>query len=117
MIEYAGLVIMAIISASAVVAFLILTSVLGPKHPNPTKAKPFECGKEQITPGKGRFSVHFYLIGILFIIFDVELAFLFPWAVLFRKLGFLGLIEILFFVFTVLLGYFYAIKKGVLKTI
>ena len=60
-------------------------------------------------------SVHFYLIGMLFIIFDVELAFLFPWAVVFRKLGFLGLIEIGVFIFFVVLGYVYALRKGALE--
>ena len=117
MIEYAGILIMAIVSGTMVALFLFLATVLGPKRPNPVKAKPYECGMEPLSLPSKRLPVHFYLVGMLFIIFDVELAFLFPWAVLFRKLGFAGFIEIAVFVFFILLGYIYALKKGVLEKI
>jgi NADH-quinone oxidoreductase subunit A len=114
MIEYAGIMILAILAAGAVLLFLVLTTVLGPKRPNPAKDEPFECG---VSPEikKGGVSLHFYLIAMLFIIFDVELAFLFPWAVSFKKLGMIGLIEISVFVFFIVLGYVYALRKGALE--
>ena len=114
MIEYAGILILAIFAALLVWIFIFLTSVLGPKRPNPAKNSPFECGEKPFALPKAAISVHFYVIAMLFIIFDVELAFLFPWAVLFKKLGFVGLLEIGVFVFFLLVGYVYALKKGAL---
>ena len=115
MFEYTGILITALISAVLVFLFVFLASTLGPKRPNPTKNEPFECGEKPITSPQNRVSVHFYLIAMLFILFDVELAFLFPWAVLFKKLGFAGLVEISIFVFFIALGYLYAFKKGALE--
>ena len=112
MIEYAGILILASFAAFLVWLFILLTSTLGPKRPNPAKDEPFECGEQPFTLPKFGMPVHFYVIAMLFIIFDVELAFLFPWAVLFKKLGFTGLIEMSVFVFFILVGYIYALKKG-----
>ena len=117
MIEYAGIFIMVVLAAGATLLFVFLASVLGPKRGNPVKAGPFECGEKPLSSPTRRFPVHFYQIGMLFIIFDVELAFLFPWAVLFRELGIIGFIEVTVFVFFVLLGYLYALKKGVLEAV
>ena len=114
MFEYSGILITAILSAGLVLVFIVLASVLGPKRPNAAKDQPFECGEQPISLPQSGLSVHFYLIAMLFILFDVELAFLFPWAVLFKKLGFAGLIEISIFVFFIMLGYLYAFKKGAL---
>ena len=114
MVEYAGIFIISVLAAFLVFLFIWLASTLGPKRPNPVKDEPFECGVTPKIKEQG-ISVHFYLIGMLFIIFDVELAFLFPWAVLFKKLGFLGLIEISIFIFILVLGYLYAWKKGALE--
>ena len=114
MIEYAGILIIALFSAMAVGLFLFLTSVLGPKRPNAVKNLPFECGEKTFGIPQSGISVHFYLLAMLFIIFDVELVFLFPWAVLFRHLGVVGLIEISVFVAFILVGYIYALKKGAL---
>ena len=115
MVEYGGILIVAFFAALLVGAFIFLASVLGPKRPNPAKNEPFECGEKPFTlPGAG-LSVHFYLIAMLFIIFDVELAFLFPWAVLFKKLGLIGLIEMGVFAFFILVGYLYALKKGAIE--
>lgn len=115
MFEYAGILITAVMSAALVLIFIVLASKLGPKRPNPAKDQPFECGQAPISEPQTGVSVHFYLIAMLFILFDVELAFLFPWAVLFKKLGFAGLIEISIFVFLIVLGYVYALKKGALE--
>lgn len=115
MAGYMGIAIMVFLAGTATLLFLALASTLGPKRPNPVKAEPFECGEKPFAQPHRRLTVHFYLIGMLFIIFDVELAFLFPWAVLFRELGLAGFIEITFFVFVILLGYLYALKKGALE--
>ena len=115
MVEYAGILITAVFSAILVLLFIVLASTLGPKRPNPAKAEPFECGERPLTFPQQNLPVRFYLIAMLFIIFDVELAFLFPWAVLFKKLGVVGFIEITIFVFFIVLGYLYAYKKGALE--
>ncbi len=114
MFEYAGILTTVLISGALVFLFVFLASTLGPKRPNPAKDQPFECGEQPLTQPNAGVSVHFYLIAMLFILFDVELAFLFPWAVLFKKLGLAGLIEISIFVFFIAIGYLYAYKKGAL---
>ncbi len=115
MIEYVGIFILASFAACLVWLFIFLTSILGPKRPNPAKNEPFECGEQPFSLPRAGMPVHFYMIAMLFIIFDVELAFLFPWAVLFRKLGFTGFIEMSIFVFFILVGYIYALKKGAIQ--
>lgn len=115
MFEYTGILITAAFSAGLVFLFVFLASTLGPKRPNQAKNQPFECGEKPISLPHSGMSVHFYLIAMLFILFDVELAFLFPWAVLFKKLGLAGFIEISIFVFFIMLGYLYALKKGALE--
>ena len=115
MIEYFGIIIFAFFGALLVGTFLFLTSVLGPRRPNPAKSEPFECGERSFGLPNRQMPVRFYMLAMLFIIFDVELAFLFPWAVLFKRLGLTGLIEMGIFVFFVLVGYIYALKKGALE--
>ena len=115
MIEYAGILILAFFAAFLVWLFIFLTSVLGPKRPNPAKNEPFECGEKPFAFPRAGMSAHFYVIAMLFIIFDVELAFLFPWAVLFRKLRFVGFIEMAVFIFFLLVGYLYALRKGAIE--
>ncbi len=115
MIEYIGVLIMFGLAALLGGAFLFLASTLGPKRPSPAKMEPFECGKEPFKLSSGRLSVKFYLVGMLFILFDVELVFLFPWAVVYRTLGISGFIEMAIFLGVVLLGFVYAWKKGALE--
>ena len=115
MFEYTGILILAAFAALLTGLFVFLASVLGPKRPNPAKDTPYECGEKPFSLPGGNLPVHFYLIAMLFIIFDVELAFLFPWAVLFKKLGFSGLIQMSVFVFFILVGYVYAWKKGAIN--
>ena len=95
--------------------FIMLSQNLGPKKPNPAKDMPFECGKIPFDSPVGRHSVSFYLAGMLFVLFDVEMIFFFPWAVLYRKLGFFGFWEMLFFIFMLALGFIYAWRKGALE--
>src|SRR3989338_4244819 len=111
MIEYLGLLALALLSGIVVILFLFLTSVLGPKRPNAAKEMPFECGEKPFSLPQTGITAHFYVVAMLFIIFDVELAFIFPWAVKFKSLGLIGLIEMAVFTFFIVVGYVYALKK------
>lgn len=91
---------------------LILTRLLGPYRPNPAKALPYESGIPPIVPARQRFRVKFTLVAMLFILFDIEIVFLYPWAVVLRQLGLFAFIEMLTFVLVLLVGYFYVWKKG-----
>jgi NADH-quinone oxidoreductase subunit A len=97
------------------VLFLSLSRFVGPRRPNPVKSAPFECGMEQLSTPHMQFSIKFSVIAMLFIVFDIEVAFLYPWAVLFRQLGILGLVEMLFFLLVLTVGLLYAWKRGALE--
>lgn len=90
-------------------------SILGPRRPNRVKTGPFECGSEPIGSARERFGVKFYMIALLFIVFDVEAVFVYPWAVLVRELGWPGYVAMAFFAFTLVIGLAYAWKKGALE--
>jgi NADH-quinone oxidoreductase subunit A len=102
------------------IAFLVIAILLGagaflrPRHPTATKGEAFECGNPPSGPAWGRFDVKFYLTAILFIVFDVEVVFLYPWAVIFRGLGLFGFIEMAVFVLVLGLGFVYVWRKGAL---
>lgn len=115
MAEYGGLLFTFLMSAGVVGLFIFLSTVLGPKRPLRPKAGVFECGEVPFQPPPKNFMVHFYMVAILFIIFDVELVFLFPWAVAFRKLGWLGLLEMGFFMLMLVVGFIYAWRKRALE--
>jgi NADH-quinone oxidoreductase subunit A len=93
---------------------LILSRIMSPYHPGGMKNTTYESGQQTIGPSWIQFNVGYYLIGLLFLIFDVEAAFLFPGAVVFRSVGLAGLIEIALFIFVLFLGLIYAWKKGVI---
>jgi NADH-quinone oxidoreductase subunit A len=95
--------------------FVVLASRLGPKKPSAVKAEPFECGEVPFSLPLGRLSVKFYLTAILFILFDVELVFLYPWAVAYRALGVAGLVEMVIFLGVLMVGFFYAWDNGALE--
>jgi NADH-quinone oxidoreductase subunit A len=92
---------------------LAASTLLGPRKPTPAKLMPYECGivPERIPKGE-RFPVKFYLVAMLFIVFDIETIFLFPWAVEFRRLGLFGLVEMVVFIALVLVAYVYVWKSG-----
>ena len=95
------------------VASLAMSSLLRPNHPNPVKLSAYECGNDPVRLPRGeRFSVKFYVVAMLFIIFDIETIFLFPWAVTFRKLGLFGLVEMTVFIGLVFVAYAYIWRKG-----
>lgn len=97
------------------VLLLTLPKLLSPKMESEVKSRTFECGKEPFSLPGGQMPVHFYIVAMLFIVFDVEMVFLFPWAVLFRKLGVFGLVEMGIFMGFVVLGFWYVWKKRALE--
>ena len=113
--EYTGMVIMLFFALSISVGMVLATSLLGPKKKFAEKMEPFECGETQIVSPRQRFSVKFYLVAVLFILFDIEAVFLFPWAILYKKLGLFGLVEMMAFIFILGLGLFYVWKRGGLQ--
>ena len=109
-------VLVSFVLAGGVAAILLTAShVLGPSKPSAAKDLPFECGNPPSGSAWGQFSIHFYLLAMLFLIFDVEVVFLYPWAVLLRELGLFGLIEMAIFLFSVVVGLAYAWGKGALN--
>ena len=93
---------------------LLLSGLLHPERYNKVKLEPYECGIEPLTDARDRYSVRYYLVAMLFVIFDVETVFMFPWAVVMAELMLFGLIEMLVFLFILVLGYVYAWRKGAL---
>jgi NADH-quinone oxidoreductase subunit A len=111
--EYLPVVILALLALLFAVLSLAVSSLLRPDRPTPAKLAPYECGIEPERLPKGeRFSVSFYTVAMLFIIFDVETIFLFPWAVGFRQLGLFGLIEMAIFIGLVFVAYVYVWQRG-----
>jgi NADH-quinone oxidoreductase subunit A len=106
---------MAVLVGSVAALFILASVYLGPRKRNEVKDSPFECGLPSDGYAKGAMPVRFYVIAMLFIIFDVELAFLFPWAVVFRSLGMYGFLEMLAFFIVVGAGFIYAWKIGALE--
>ena len=93
---------------------LIVAGLVHPRRFNRVKLQPYECGIEPVTDARDRYSVRYYLVAMLFVIFDVETVFLFPWAVIMDELALFGLIEMLVFLFILVVGYAYAWRKGAL---
>lgn len=89
--------------------------ILGMRKPTPEKEAPYECGMQPVGTARERFSVKFYLVAMLFLLFDIEAVFLFPWAVVYRDLKLFGFFEMLLFIAVVLAGYIYVWKKGALE--
>ncbi|MGZ8428188.1 MAG: NADH-quinone oxidoreductase subunit A [Candidatus Deferrimicrobiaceae bacterium] len=112
---YFSVLLLLIIAVGMSVGFVFLSQALGPKKYEPIKYSVYECGVDPITSASVRVSVKFYLVALLFILFDLETTFLYPWAVLFRDLGWFGFIEMAIFVGILLAGLLYAWKKGALE--
>jgi len=113
--EYIGIAIFLILAGAVAGAFVLLASTLGPKSPSPVKLEPFECGKVPFSLPVGRQPIKFYLTAILFVIFDVEIIFLYPWAVVYRGLGAWGLTEMVIFLGILMVGFFYAWDNAALE--
>jgi NADH-quinone oxidoreductase subunit A len=93
---------------------VLLSSVLGPRKPTPEKEAPYECGMPPVGDARERQSVKFYLVAMIFLLFDIEVAFLYPWALAIRDLRWVGLIQIIVFFALLLAGFIYIWRKGVL---
>ncbi len=98
------------------VALLLgVSALVRPSNPTATKVLTYECGVDPVGTGWSQTYVRYYIFGLLFVIFDVEAVFIFPWAILLERLGVFGLVEMLLFIFILFLGLIYAIRKGVLR--
>ena len=115
MSEYIGILVSFVLAGGVAAAMVLLASRLGKKSPTAAKLSPFECGEEPFTLPSGRLAIKFYLTSILFILFDVELVFLYPWAVVYGKLGLYGLIAMGVFLGILMVGYVYAWKSRALE--
>jgi len=94
---------------------LLLAKLVRPDNPNKVKLMPYECGIDPVDNARGRYTVRFYIVAILFVVFDVETIFLFPWAVRFKAFGLFGLAEMLIFLAILVVGYIWVWKKGALE--
>ena len=115
LLEYAAIAVFVIVTTLVGFIAIGLGTIFGPKRPAPKKSMPYESGMDPIGPGTRRMPVRFYLIAVLFILFDIETVFFLPWALVFRQLGLFGLAEMFVFILILLVGYFYAWKKGALE--
>jgi NADH-quinone oxidoreductase subunit A len=113
--EYLALLMVFGFAALVAGAMLYLPSLLAPRRVTPIKLEPFECGKDPIALPAGRFAMKFSRTAIIFIIIDIELIFLWPWAVLYRSLGWFGFAEMLVFIAILMLGFLYVWRKGGLE--
>ena len=113
--EYSGVLLILAIGLIVAAGMLTLHQLLGPKREFDAKLEPFECGERQIVSPRQRFSVKFYMVAMLFILFDVEAVFLYPWGALFVELGWFGFIEMMTFVFVLAVGLAYVWMKGALE--
>jgi NADH-quinone oxidoreductase subunit A len=111
---YAGLLVL--VAGGVLALTILLPIVLGTRRSNPTKLEPYECGVPSLQEGaRGRYTIQFYLIAILFILFDVEMVFLIPWAAEYKLLGVGALVEVLVFIGILVVGYVYVWKRGALE--
>ena len=114
--HYVPILVYGLVAISFPIICLLLAKVVRAGSPDPVKAEPYECGiKAPTTAYDTRFSIRYYLIAVLFVVFDVETIFLFPWAVSFKMLGLFGFIEMLVFLAILLVGYVYAWRRGALE--
>lgn len=113
--DYFGFIVMLMVSGGTVAAMFGLHHWLGPRVSNRVHDAPFECGNEPKRIVRGRFSVKFFLVALLFVLFDIELVFLFPWAVVYKELGLFGFVEMFVFLLVVVAGLFYSVKRGALE--
>jgi NADH-quinone oxidoreductase subunit A len=113
--EYVPILMVFAFAAVVAGALLYIPTLIAPRRLTPVKAEPFECGKDPVGISEGRFSIKFSTIAIFFIIIDVELLFIWPWAMLYRKLGWFGFNEMLVFLGILMLGFLYIWRKGGLE--
>ena len=112
--DYFSIILFSLISLILSCGFILLNFIFSPKKPDPEKLSPYECGFEPFNDSRMEFDIRFYLVAILFIIFDLEIAFLFPWAVSLGKIGVFGFVSMMIFLSILTIGFIYEWKKGAL---
>ena len=112
--DYLSIIIFIFVALGLSIGFIVLNFILSPSNPDPEKLSAYECGFEAFGDSRMEFDVRFYLVAILFIIFDLEIAFLFPWAISLGNLGPLGFWSMMIFLFVLAIGFVYEWKKGAL---
>ena len=115
MLEYVAIALMIVLATLVALIAIGLGALFGPRKESKEKSMPYESGMNPYGEGTRRMPVRFYLVAVLFILFDIEVVFFLPWAVTFRQLGWFGLIEMIVFIAILLVGYVYAWKKGALE--
>ena len=113
--EYLSIIIFLFISLLLSIGFIVINYIASPSNPDPEKLSAYECGFEAFDNARIEFDVRFYLVAILFIIFDLEIAFLFPWAISLGNIGLLGFYSMMAFLFILTIGFIYEWKKGALE--
>jgi NADH-quinone oxidoreductase subunit A len=113
--QYFPILLFIIVGLGLGVILLSVGSLLAPNRPNPEKLSPYECGFEAFEDARMKFDVRYYLVAILFILFDLEIAFLFPWAVVLQDIGFEGFVAMMIFLLILIVGFAYEWKKGALE--
>src|SRR5262245_21781119 len=109
-----SILLMIVLGAGFALVSILLSSVLGPRKPTAEKQAPYECGMPPVGDARERQSVKFYLVAMIFLLFDIEVAFLYPWAMALRDLGWSGYLQLLVFMLLLLAGYVYVWRKGAL---
>jgi len=109
--DYVPILMVFAVSAAVAGALLGIPALIAPRRTSPVKQEPFECGKDPVMLPEGRFAIKFSTIAILFILFDIELVFVWPWAAMYRQLGWFGLVEMVVFLGILMLGFLYIWKK------
>ena len=112
--QYLPVLLFILVGAGVGVGPLVIGKILGPSRPNPEKLSPYECGFEAFEDARMKFDVRYYLVAILFILFDLEIAFLFPWAVSLDAIGFFGFLAMMIFLAILVVGFVYEWMKGAL---
>jgi NADH-quinone oxidoreductase subunit A len=113
--DYVPILLQFIVAGGFVVVTLIATHLLGAKRSGVRKDNSFECGLDSVGNARNPFSIRYFMTAILFVLFDVEIVFMYPWAVNFRKLGWFGFMEMFVFLALLMAGFYYVLMKGVLK--
>ena len=112
--EYLSIIIFLALALILSIGFIFVNFIFSPKKPDPEKLSTYECGFEPFNDSRMEFDIRFYLVAILFIIFDLEIAFLFPWAISLGKIGLFGFLSMMIFLFILTIGFIYEWKKGAL---
>jgi NADH-quinone oxidoreductase subunit A len=114
LIDYAPIALMLLVALGFVGVTMVATHLLGPKRKTKTKLESFECGIEPQGNARAPFNIKYFLVALLFVLFDIEVIFMYPWAVNFKELGTVGFVEMIIFIVALLIGFFYIRKKGAL---